>query len=283
MAKKGAYQVLPTPRFRRLTIDGGRLGKRKHTVYGLFEVDVTVPRAIIQEHYNWTGEKISFTSFLIHCLAQAVARNREVQGWRDWLGRIVIYDDVDVLTVIESEDEQGRRLPFAHVIRAADRKSLLDIHHEIRRCQAGPGGDGDFTPRKRALNFFLSLPGPLRRLIYRIIGQNPHLSQQTGGSVLVTALGMMGHMGGWGIVSPNHPLAAVIGGIASKPGVVGGRIEPREYLSVTLCFDHDVVDGGPATRLAQDFADLVESACGLEPFSTTVLETVHWPEVQTIR
>ena len=28
----------------------------------------------------------------------------------------------------------------------------------------------------------------------------------------------------------------------------GGRIEVREYLSVTISFDHDIVDGGPAGR-----------------------------------
>lgn len=33
---------------------------------------------------------------------------------------------------------------------------------------------------------------------------------------------------------------------------------------MTLSFDHDIIDGAPAARFAQQFATLLESACGLE-------------------
>jgi pyruvate/2-oxoglutarate dehydrogenase complex dihydrolipoamide acyltransferase (E2) component len=46
--------------------------------------------------------------------------------------------------------------------------------------------------------------------------------------------------------------------------VVDGRIEIREYLCMTLCFDHDVVDGAPAARFTARFKELVESGYGLE-------------------
>lgn len=54
-----------------------------------------------------------------------------------------------------------------------------------------------------------------------------------------------------------------MGGVAEKPGVVDGGIEVREYLYVTLSFDHDIVDGAPAARFSQHFRELVESAYGL--------------------
>jgi hypothetical protein len=44
--------------------------------------------------------------------------------------------------------------------------------------------------------------------------------------------------GGWGIPMANFPLTVTLGGIAEKPGVVEGRIEVREYLDVTVSFDH---------------------------------------------
>jgi len=50
-----------------------------------------------------------------------------------------------------------------------------------------------------------------------------------------------------------------VGGIARKPGIYKDKIEPREYLNVTLDFDHDIVDGAPAARFAQQFSELVES------------------------
>jgi pyruvate/2-oxoglutarate dehydrogenase complex dihydrolipoamide acyltransferase (E2) component len=37
----------------------------------------------------------------------------------------------------------------------------------------------------------------------------------------------------------------------------------REYLNVTLSFDHDIVDGAPAARFAGRFTELVQSGYGL--------------------
>jgi pyruvate/2-oxoglutarate dehydrogenase complex dihydrolipoamide acyltransferase (E2) component len=56
----------------------------------------------------------------------------------------------------------------------------------------------------------------------------------------------------------------VVGSTTLKPAVVDGRIEPRDILNLTLAFDHDVVDGGPATRFTRRLVDLIESGYGLE-------------------
>jgi pyruvate/2-oxoglutarate dehydrogenase complex dihydrolipoamide acyltransferase (E2) component len=37
----------------------------------------------------------------------------------------------------------------------------------------------------------------------------------------------------------------------------------REYLSVTVTFDHDIVDGAPAARFTQRLTDLIERGYGL--------------------
>lgn len=74
---------------------------------------------------------------------------------------------------------------------------------------------------------------------------------------------MFGSGAGWGIPVPNHTLQITLGGIAEKPGVVDGQIEIREYLSVTISFDHDVVDGAPATRFAQQLKELIEGGYGI--------------------
>ncbi|NIS80500.1 MAG: hypothetical protein GTO14_09925 [Anaerolineales bacterium] len=42
-----------------------------------------------------------------------------------------------------------------------------------------------------------------------------------------------------------------------------GRIEIREYLSLTVSFDHDIVDGVPAARFTERFKDLIEIGYGL--------------------
>ena len=74
---------------------------------------------------------------------------------------------------------------------------------------------------------------------------------------------MFGKGGGWGIPMANLPLTVTLGGIAEKPGVFEGQMEVREYLDVTVSFDHDIVDGAPAARFTQQFRELVERGYGL--------------------
>jgi pyruvate/2-oxoglutarate dehydrogenase complex dihydrolipoamide acyltransferase (E2) component len=78
---------------------------------------------------------------------------------------------------------------------------------------------------------------------------------------------MFGTGGGWGLPVPAHSLQITLGGIAEKPGVVNHQIAIREYLSVTISLDHDVVDGAPAARFTQCFKELVEHGAGLEHLS----------------
>jgi pyruvate/2-oxoglutarate dehydrogenase complex dihydrolipoamide acyltransferase (E2) component len=55
-----------------------------------------------------------------------------------------------------------------------------------------------------------------------------------------------------------------LGGIGQKPGVVKRRIEIREYLSLTVSVDHDIVDGASATRFAKRLKELIEVSCVVE-------------------
>ena len=81
------------------------------------------------------------------------------------------------------------------------------------------------------------------------------------------AIGMFGSGAGWGIPLTDYTLCLTIGGIARRPGVVreregerGERIEARDFLSLTISVDHDVVDGAPAARFAQRLKEIIESA-----------------------
>ena len=230
-------------------------------IHGLVEFDVTEPRRRLREQKERTGESLSFTAFVLHCVGAAVAEDRMIHACRDWRGRLVAFDDVDINTIVEIELE-GRRFPLAHVVRAANRRSVHDIHDEIRAVKAK--GDRNYDDRAvKLLRLYTRLPGPLRRLAYRVSMSSPYRMKRIGGTVSVTAVGMFGEGGGWGIPIPLYTLNLTLGGIATKPGIIDGRIEPREYLSVTLSFDHDIVDGAPAARFAERLRGLIEDGYGL--------------------
>ena len=85
------------------------------------------------------------------------------------------------------------------------------------------------------------------------------------GTVVVSSVGSIGKDSGYGWAIPIgiHPVVFALGNIARKPGVVGEEIKIREYLSMTVLFDHDVTDGAPVVRFIQRLKELLEKSYGL--------------------
>jgi hypothetical protein len=136
---------------------------------------------------------------------------------------------------------------------------MLEIHGEIRRIQAKPAASAQRSGSLARLSVFT--PGVLRRLFLRCLRRSPQWMKRAAGTALVTSVGMFGMGGGWAVgIVPLHTLALTVGGIAVRPGLVDGRFEPREVLSLTVSFDHDIVDGAPAARFAKRLRELVEGA-----------------------
>ncbi len=259
MTKKSApHQQLPYPRMRLPMVDGGRMGRRKHTVHGLLEVDVTAARQTLRSHQAQTGEALSFTAFILACLGQALDAHRAMHAYRNWRNQLIIFDEVDVNTLVEV-DVAGQRSIRPAILRAVNTKSVAALHHELRSFQ----GATEQSREAQFLRQFVRLPGLARRMFYAVLFSNPHLVKHYFGTVALSSLGMFGNGGFWGVPVPNHTLQFTLGGIATKPGVVGGQIAIREYLSVTVSFDHDIVDGAPAARFVEHWKQLVEGCSGL--------------------
>jgi pyruvate/2-oxoglutarate dehydrogenase complex dihydrolipoamide acyltransferase (E2) component len=100
-------------------------------------------------------------------------------------------------------------------------------------------------------------------MILQALLANPHFIKEYYGTVLVSSISMFGIGAGWGIPVPNHSLQITLGGVCEKPAVVDGRIEIRKVMSVTVSFDHDVIDGAPAARFIHQLKKLVEDGYGL--------------------
>jgi pyruvate/2-oxoglutarate dehydrogenase complex dihydrolipoamide acyltransferase (E2) component len=254
------YQVVPFPKVRLRIADFLRLQHRKHTIHGLIELDVTKPRNYIREHKARTGETLSFTAFLIGCLAKAVDEDKRMHAYRKGRRQLVLFDDVDVTTLVEHEVD-GERIATPHVIRAANKKTFPQIHQDIRTAQERKATGFKKTPWREEL--FFSLPAFIRVFVLGMLGSSPHWRKKVEGTVVMTAVGMFGRGAGWGIPMTDYTLCVVLGGIAEKPGVVDGRIEVREYLNATITVDHDIVDGAPLARFSSRFRELVESGYAL--------------------
>jgi pyruvate/2-oxoglutarate dehydrogenase complex dihydrolipoamide acyltransferase (E2) component len=265
------YHVVEITPERRVWLDTLDLNWRAHPIFGLLEVDVTHARRFIAAHRAATGENLSFTGYLCFCLARAVDEDKAVQAHRKGRKQLVLFDDVDIGMMIEGRVGEKRAL-MGYVIRKANHKTYWEIHQEIRSVQSAP------VPPNRGMPAWyrsaMLLPWPLSKLFQVLlksaIDRDPALAVSMAGTVSISSVGMFGGgHSGWGISPTPQPVALLVGGMAWKPTIIEQRIEPREILNLTVMFDHDIVDGAPATRFARRLVELIESGYGLPAASPT--------------
>jgi pyruvate/2-oxoglutarate dehydrogenase complex dihydrolipoamide acyltransferase (E2) component len=255
------YEIVPYSKLRRALGLTLRSVRRKSMIHGLLEVDVTKARAFLRDHQAKTGESLSFTAFMITCLAHAVDEQKSVQAYRKGSKHLVLFDEVDVATMIEREIA-GHKQPIVYIIRAANTKTVREIHQEIRAAQVNV-----VEQAWEGLRDFGWLPLVVFRVLWPLFwwlkGRSPWVQKKYGGTVGVSAVGMFGKGGGWGIPVDDHTLDLTLGGIAEKPGVIDGQIAIREYLCITLSFNHELIDGAPAARFTERLKELIESGYSL--------------------
>lgn len=251
------YQTRPFLKIRKGYGDVLAASRRKDTVHGLLQIDVTNSRQVLRR-YEADGHPLSFTAFLIHAVARAVDDDRLMHAYRRG-NRLIMFDDVDVNTQIEAQ-VNGQAIVQSIVIRSANHKSVGDLTQEIRSAQRQ---DLATDRRYRRTTAFLSLPRGVRALFWRFLLDHPKWFKLLGGTVAISAVGMFGPDGGWGIPVGPATLMITVGGIATQPRYVGADLQPREILNITISVDHQIVDGAQAARFARGLAERVERCDGL--------------------
>jgi len=240
-------------------------GFRKHSIHALLELDVTEARRCILNHKEKTGEKVSFTGWIIKCVGHAMADNKELNAYRLGRRKMVVFDDVDISIPVERV-AGGKANTMVHIIRKANEKSVMGITNEIRSVQ-NKNVDGstqlleemNFTER-----FVLGAPMFIKKFLLWYLRRNGLLRKKYMGTVGVSSVGTLGKFPGWVVPLGTPAIMIVVGGITKKPRVINDKIEIRECLAITVTVDHDMVDGGPLARFVDRLIELIEGSFRLE-------------------
>jgi len=234
-------------------VDSLRAARRKPAIHFLGAIDVTHARQALRDYEARTGQRRSFTALLIHCLARTIDEDKTIQAYRQG-NHLVIFDDVDVCVLVEHE-VGADRIAAPHVLRAANRKSPAQLHEEIRAAQKSGAAAAESW---RYIRFYPWFPGFVRRLFWRFLYSRPALMKKTAGTVCVTAPGLFGSGGDWGLPVSGYTLTVTVGGIAGKEEIIDGQRVRREELSLTISVDHEIVDGAMLARFAERFRRRIE-------------------------
>ena len=241
-------------RLRNFVLDLLAEGRRKNIAHILVEADFTGIRDRLKAHRCQTGQSISVTSYIAKSFATAVAADRRMQAYRLGKSRLVVFDDVDIAFMVERE-WRGEVLPLFYIVRAAQRKSMQDIHDELQRAKTTPlGQDGPLS----ALDMqFLYWPKILRRLVWMLLHRNPYWFKAVAGTVGLTSFGM--HTTGAAVGLPITPmsLTLTVGTIETQLALCGETVCEREIIHLDLSLDHDVIDGAPTMRFAARLKELL--------------------------
>jgi pyruvate dehydrogenase E2 component (dihydrolipoamide acetyltransferase) len=162
----------------------------------------------------------TYTDMLIQAAARALVRYPRMNS-KIVEHAIVMSHEVHIGMAVALEE--GLIVP---VIREADRKSLREIAASTK----------ELGERARA--------GKLK------------IEDVSGGSFTVTNLGTWGVDAFTPILNVGETGILGIGRIVEKPAIYRGEIARRSMLTLSLTFDHRVVDGAPAAAFLQAVADL---------------------------
>jgi pyruvate dehydrogenase E2 component (dihydrolipoamide acetyltransferase) len=172
-------------------------------------------------------ERVTVTDLLVRVCAEALRRHPRVNAsWRD--GSIDPGDGINVAIAVATDD--GLVAPVVH---RADTLALAAISARRREI-----ADAARTGKLRA--------------------EDVH-----GGTFTISNLGMYGVDGFQAIV--NAPQAAIlaVGRTTERPVAVHGEVVVRPMLTLSLSFDHRVVDGARGAAFLDTLASLIEEPAGL--------------------
>lgn len=187
-------------------------------------VKVDMSEAVrMRENLKEAGKKVSFNDIVSYAVTKALLLHPEVNAELTDAG--ILEKDYVNLGIAVALDK-GLVVP---VVKDADLMTLSELS-EAAKALAGKAKEGRLAP-----------------------------DDCTGGSFTVSNLGMLGLSEFVAIINPPESGILAVGKIEKQAVVVHDKIEIRPVMSLTLSYDHRVVDGAPAARFLVDVKAFLEN------------------------
>jgi len=188
-------------------------------------LDATWLLALRDELATDAGRRLSPLPIVVRALAETCAAHPKLNAsFSAAQQEMALYRAVHAGIATDTAD--GLLVP---VVRNAHRRGILDIASEIER---------------------LGEAARSRRLTVEEMG---------GGTITITNVGTFGAEAGTPIINGHQSAILALGVIEPRALVVDGAVEARPACTLSLSFDHRVMDGAEAGRALKALKDLLES------------------------
>ncbi|AXL12081.1 2-oxo acid dehydrogenase subunit E2 [Microbacterium foliorum] len=215
-------------------------GVRKHTAAAMVESAFTAPHvtifhtvdvtatmellASLKEDRALTDHRIGPLAVIAKAVCLALGRAPELNArWEAGSGEIVRYDYVDL--GIAAATERGLIVPH---IRDAQTLTLVELADALGSL-AATARSGRTSP-----------------------------AELLGGTFSISNIGVFGVDAGTPILPPGQSGILAVGAVRRQPWEYRGEIALRQMMTLSLSFDHRLVDGAEGARFLRDVADVLE-------------------------
>lgn len=137
----------------------------------------------------------------------------------------------------------------------------IAIHDHVHLGMAVALPDGLIVPNVKNAHRkgLLELASEIRDLAEKARNGGLSMDDIQGGTFTISNVSMLGVDGFTPILNPPETAILGVGRTVEKPAVYQGQICIRTMMTLSLTFDHRVVDGAPAMRFLRLLADLLEN------------------------
>ncbi len=187
------------------------------------KVDATELVALRNRNLTPAGKKISFNAYFVAAVMRALTEFPAVNAQLTETG-LVQLDEINIGLAIDLE--RGLVVP---VLKDVGKRSLFGI-------EAG-----------------------LNELVARTLEGQTLPEDFSGGTFTITNLGAFGVDSFTPIINPPEAAILGLGRIKEKPVAINGMLGIRQMVTLSLSFDHRLIDGAPAARFLQRIGQLIEA------------------------
>ncbi|MGH6655282.1 MAG: 2-oxo acid dehydrogenase subunit E2 [Actinocrinis sp.] len=242
-AAGGGTTVAPFPPARKGTITFLKDARSTAHVYLMTDVDATAIKRARKE----SGGTVSFVSYVVKAAADVIAQSPDARGvLRPGLKlKVATVGDVHAKVLFDKTTADGQRCVVSGTVFKAEQAGVEQVQQMIDMYKNAPLEDpaGPWAQLARVQR----LPLPVARLAYRLVMRKPERRTALQGVFSVTSVGQEQVRAIFPMI--NGALGYGVGRIADTPVVRGGEIAVAPLFTLSLAFDHRLLDGATASEL----------------------------------
>lgn len=237
--------------------------QRRHTLLFLEQSHDYRPVAIDSEivmdpivtHRQANNKSLSYLAYFIQAVSQVVSHYPEANSLLTgrYFPRLLSLGEINAKFTLDKQMD-GQRLVASAVIEQADQLSLQTIQQRIDYFK---GQDFADCPEFAPIRKLHQLPLVLSRVLFGRAMQDPRVKSRVQGSFTITSLG--GRAVNRFIPLPGCTLTLGVGDITQRAIVREGQMTVAWATTLTLVFDHRVIDGALAAEILSAIKQQLEN------------------------